>query len=482
VTARLDRLEDRVGALLATSDARVDLDDLRRTYGTDPVGFIRNVCGGEPWAAQVRIAELVRDHRQVVVRSCNGAGKDWLAGRLAVWAAAMGWLVLITGPTLRQVQHVVMGEAYRAWAQAKLPGDFYELAWRLDRADHSGILAFTSGDMNRLTGLHAPKVLAIITEAQGVPAYTFEAMLANLTGEISRLLVVGNPLSPSGPFYEACRSPNWTAVHIGAAEAIPAHIPGGITERFVASIAAEYGIGSGIYAARVEGQFPDESTDALCRRIWCVEAVRKWDTRELFDVHTPVIVGVDVARSLGGDETVAVVRRGGHVETIHAWRGADLMESTGKVVQIAQGAGLRPGRVRANGLDARPSKGVLAVDEIGVGGGLHDRLAELGFGTAAFNGGWKARRPHKYVNARSEAAWLLRVALEQGIVALPDDPKLVDELCAIRWRPDSAGRVALERKEVLRERIGRSCDRLDAVSMAWYQRPSEHIRPLHYST
>src|SRR2546427_7739808 len=132
-------------------------------------------------------------------------------------------------------------------------------------------------------------------------------------------------------------------------------------------------------------------------------------------------------------------------------------------------------------MDRSRPRGLIVVDEVGLGSGLLDRLRELGYGTAAFNGGWKARRPHKFANARSEAAWLLRLALEQGTVALPDDPKLTDELCAVTWSPDSQGRVSLQSKDDLRKIIGRSCDRLDAVAMAWYQRPPQHLAPLHYS-
>ena len=62
------------------------------------MGFIRQVLKGEPWSAQEDIALQVREHAFVVVRACNGAGKDWLAARLALWwVYACGGLVLLTG-------------------------------------------------------------------------------------------------------------------------------------------------------------------------------------------------------------------------------------------------------------------------------------------------------------------------------------------------------------------------------------------------
>ncbi len=49
-----------------------------------------------------------------MVRSANGCGKDWLAARLALWwVYARQGLVLLTGPTERQVVEIVMGEVAR---------------------------------------------------------------------------------------------------------------------------------------------------------------------------------------------------------------------------------------------------------------------------------------------------------------------------------------------------------------------------------
>ena len=69
------------------------------------------------------------------------------------------------------------------------------------------------------------------------------------------------------------------------------------------------------------------------------------------------------------------------------------------------------------------------------------------------------------MNARAECYWHLRDLLEEGAIALPDDPKLFDELLALQWRPTSDEKVQLESKEELKHRLGRSPDRADCVSM-----------------
>ncbi len=195
--ATLHRLERDLGDLLGRHERARELSDFAR-YAEDPVGFIRDVLHGKPWSRQVEIAHAVRDHPLVVVRSANAVGKDWVSAHLALWwVCARRGLVLLTGPTERQVVEIVMGELGRAWRQARaLPGDLYRTALRVPGA--GGVLAYTSTEASRLTGFHAPLVMAILTEAQGVEDFAWEALLACATGAEDRVLAVGNPLAPSG--------------------------------------------------------------------------------------------------------------------------------------------------------------------------------------------------------------------------------------------------------------------------------------------
>ena len=114
-------------------------------YETNPAGFIRDVLRADPWSRQIDIAESVRDNALTVVRSGNGVGKDWIAAQLSLWwVYARRGLVLLSGPTERQVREVCMGEVARAFAKAKsLPGELYQMALRLSGDETSGILAFT---------------------------------------------------------------------------------------------------------------------------------------------------------------------------------------------------------------------------------------------------------------------------------------------------------------------------------------------------
>lgn len=459
-------------------------------YADDPSGFLREVLSADPWHRQAEIAEAVRDEPLVSVRSCHAAGKDWLAARLALWwCYARRGLVLLTGPTRVQVKEILMrGELREAFTQAGgLPGDLHVKALRPTGRGKAGVLAKTATGVSALTGFHDARVLFVITEAQDPEiGHAWDAAFACTTGAEDRVLTLGNPTEPVGRFYQAHReSSEWRSFRI-TADDIPnvregrTVVPGLLTREGVRRFADEYGEDSGFYRSRVLAAFPEEGQDALVQREWIDAAVDRWD--ELREPKGEPVVAVDPAR-FGVDRTALVVCRGGHVGEVETWSGADTMETVGKVQLRLRELGVEPERVpkrsgrvgpygrppRYTGLAARhPAVGAVVVDEIGVGGGVVDRLREQGFEVVAFNGGASAKGSHsdRFLNRRAQAFWTLRKALEEGRVALPPNQKLRGELVATRWSVTSAGHVRIEPKDELRQRLGRSPDRADAVSMA----------------
>src|SRR2546426_11472583 len=148
------------------------------------------------------------------------------------------------------------------------------------------------------------------------------------------------------------------------------------------------------------------------------------------------------------------------------------METAGKGQAVARRGGCttRELPTAENGRLARKARGVIWCDEPGVGGGVLDRLQELGYVVEGFNGGRAPRAgqaQHAFLNERAAAYWSLRRQLEADAIAVPADPLLWDELTALRWRVNSAGRVQLEDKTELAQRLGRSPDPADAAVTAF---------------
>jgi hypothetical protein len=461
----LVRLEREIGGLVASHEGS-DLSEYEK-YADDPVGFLREVLHCEPWSAQIEIAEAVRDKPLIVVRSCNGAGKDHLAARLAMWwCYARRGFVLLTGPTERQVKEILFREIRSAYLSAGgLPGELYETALRVDRAANIGILGFTSRDASRLTGFHAPRVLGIITEAQGVEGYAWEAMLSCATGSSDRILAVGNPLFPSGEFFNASRKGHWHSIRISAEE----HpnivedrevIPGGVSSAFVNRIAEQYGSSSGIYLSRVLGEFPMESQFGLIGRDLL-------DASLSSDVGTgELVAAVDVAR-YGEDSSVVAIRRGPTLWKLEDWAKLSTTETARRVARLLLDAGITPSESPGR------RTGLVVVDTIGVGAGVADTLKDVGFSVTEYKASKAARKPKQFLNRRAESYWHLRELLEDGEIRLLEHERLFGELVATEWSTDSAGRVKIESKDKLRDRLGHSPDFADGVVMCYeaYKNP-----------
>lgn len=173
-------------------------------------------------------------------------------------------------------------------------------------------------------------------------------------------------------------------------------------------------------------------------------------------------IGVDVARG-GKDATALAIRRDG-------WFAPLIVKPGAETPLGADVAGL----VVAHRRDA-------AVPVIDMGGGYGGAVIEhlqtsnaipcVGFVPAAASTARTKDGQLKFANLRAEAWWRFREALDPSQpdgspIALPDDPALLRDLTAPRFKVGPRG-VQVEAKDEIKARLGRSPDRGDAVVMAW---------------
>ena len=467
-TYGIDRLREQVGEVIAKHEAARDVGVFSK-YADDPGGFFCDVLRCELWEKQLLMAELVRDHRRVVTLSANGIGKDFLCARLALWwIYARRGFVILTGPTERQVKHILMREVRRAYAKApELPGELYSLELRVD--EESGLIAFTSDNADRLTGFHHPHLLICITEGQGVAEDAYEAFQACATGPANRVFVYGNPTKPTGPFYRVAHSDNWKKLKIRADEhpnviSGREEIPGAVSREFIEGIAEEYGASSSIYRARVLAEFPTESIEGLISRAWLRAAFERHvaagrgDGPRRDDSHLvpSPIMGLDIAR-FGPDRTGRSTIQGPIVREITTWGGASITETVDRV--IAHGLAVQERDI----WNRRPT---VWVDEPGLGGGAIDVLKQRGYPTRGFNGSERASDPSRWLNTRAMAFWHFRTELEADNVTLPPDKLLLEEALSVEWTIAQNGAIQIVGKDLIRRQLGRSPDRLDSVVIA----------------
>jgi len=86
-------------------------------------------------------------------------------------------------------------------------------------------------------------------------------------------------------------------------------------------------------------------------------------------------------------------------------------------------------------------------DDTGVGGGVSDRLVELGAKVTRVNFGGAPADKDKFTSTADELWFLFPI----DEVSIPDDPKLMEELSGRQFSYDNKGRRKIESKDDLKE-------------------------------
>lgn len=162
----------------------------------------------------------------------------------------------------------------------------------------------------------------------------------------------------------------------------------------------------------------------------------------------PKTIGVDPAR-FGDDRSVIFCRQGLKAFDPLVFRRLDNMALADRVARQIES--FRPDAVFV---------------DAGCGGGVIDRVRQLGFCVTEVPFGGAPSRPGQYANKRAEMWGEMAAWIKSG-GALPDCPELKTDLCQVCYDFDAAGRMRLEPKEKIKERCGRSPDLADALALTF---------------
>ena len=471
--------------------------------------FAERTLGVTLWSKQADVLDAVMRERRVAVKSGNGLGKDFTAAVAVLWYLHCHdpAIVLSTAPTFRQVRHVLWRQIHRLHRGAAdtLGGTLLDTRW--DLAEDRYALGLSATGADQFQGFHCSNVLVVVDEAEGVHEEIYEAIDAVMTSQNPTLLLIGNPTSTSGPFHRAFHEESgiYRKITISALDSPNVRkgridIPGLTTLEWVEERRKIWRADSDLFRSRVLGEFPKRGEDNLLSMDDINAAVYEEDEDALilrrskdesnggmaitsagaglkpartgaagvdgkltrddpFDLFLPgmgpsnygrVVVGVDVAR-FGSDRTVVLMRRGERVESIKAFSRIDTMSTVGQVMVA----------VREHRPDA------VNVDEVGVGGGVVDRLREQGVRAYGVDVAERPRRDRACANLRAEGYRSLADRFRDRRIRIPRDTELISELAALRYRYDSRGRLLMESKDSIRKRGAPSPDKADALMLAF---------------
>jgi hypothetical protein len=487
----------------------------RRRYLERPDDWVRERLREEIWSGQKRILESVRDYRKTAVKSCHEIGKSFIAARVVCWWNDVHPLTkafaVTTAPTDVQVETVLWREIGRAHAKGNLPGRLNTKEWLVTpSAGKEEMIAFgrKPSDYNTVAfqGIHAPFVLLVLDEADGIPYMLYEAGESLLANDNGRILAIGNPDNPTSHFAEVCKpGSGWNVIEIGAFDTpnfTGEHLSKEIRDQLIGHVYVEEKRRQWaphwkwnaartrveppensdpqdtdpLWQSKILGKFPKNAgVQTLIRDEWIIKSHAKFNDIIQYAPRTynPRIIGVDVGA--GGDSTSECLREGPLNRIMHEDHNPDTMQTCGNII------------VHLDEWDADEAR----IDSIGIGLGVLNRGQEQGkpfisvnVGEAAegeleerdANGDIKTvQASTKFINKRAQYYWQLREKFESGDIAIdPHDLQLAKELRELRFKRTSTGKIQIEAKEEMKKRLnGQSCNRAEALMLANAEVPEE---------
>lgn len=466
----------------ALAAALIDpVDQLR--YLSHPEDWVRDKLGDTLWSRQREIMEAVRDYRHVAVHSCHESGKSWTASRVVCW-----WLdshpagtafAVTTAPSSSQVRAILWREINKAHMKAEnrgapLLGRTNQTEWWIGKEMIAMGRKPRDYSSEAFQGIHQRYVLVVIDEANGVPSDLWDAAETLVANESGRILAIGNPDDPSSSFAEACKpGSGWNTIHIGYKDTpnfTGEYVPKAVAEQLIGPTwveerRAKWGENSPLFVSKVEGNFPESVADGVVPWSWVLacqqeEGPHVWLPDPKRDLN---VLGVDVGA--GGDKTVIWHRRGNRA--MESW------EDHSNDPEVVTGAIMR--RIR----ERRAT--VVNIDIIGIGWGVAGLLrreieqAHLDWPCAVYgvNVATEAKDKAHFLNLRAELWW--DVGRENSrlhrwdLRNVPDDT--VAQLIASKYQTARSGLIQIEKKDDVRQRIGRSPDDADALLLCFYEPP-----------
>ena len=475
----LDQIEDPYAELMAIEQQLQKLD-----WQEFPEKWIQERLHETTWSLQRVILQSVARHRRTIVKSCHEIGKSWLAGRIAawwldVWPAGTAFVVT-TAPSGPQIKAILWREIGRAFVKGKLSGRVNQTEWYMKVDGKEEIVAFgrkpDDYDPAAFQGIHAPRVLVLIDEANGVRGPLHEAAESLIANDDSKIMMIGNPDDPNGEFFEASKpGSGWNVIEVSAFDSpnfTGEEMPEIVLKQLIGKVYVEekrrkwahhwhwvdkngnecdpeYGVkcvppdgvipetdpnANPMWLSKILGVFP-EKTEAggLIPLAW-IKAAQLRDLTKTME-KGPNELGADIGG--GGDDSTTCHRRGCVYRIIRAYTEPDTMIQTGNLIDdlITTGASC------------------VKIDKIGIGWGVVNRGQELHRPFIGINVGEGATEDdtasdERFANLKAELWWNTRSLFEQGLVDIdPDDDDLAGELASIRYERMSNGKIKISPKK-----------------------------------
>ncbi|TIN82239.1 terminase [Mesorhizobium sp.] len=439
-------------------------------------GELEDIDGPREW--QTDINRVIRDHLanpetryeplQIAVASGHGIGKSAQMGMLSNWAMSCfaNAKVVITANTETQLRTKTSPEVGQ-WFRRSLTGHWFGInsqsiksrdvaaveTWRMD------FVTWSEHNTEAFAGLHNKGriILLLFDEASGIAPKVWEVAEGAMTDENTVIIWVafGNPTQNSGRFRECFRRFRdfWVTRNIDS-RTVP-----GTNKRYFERLRKQYGEDSDVFKYRVRGLFPEQSAMQF---ISSADADKARDRHLRKDQYSfaPVIIGVDPAWT-GDDKLEIYLRQGLYSRSLAS------LPRNDNDIQVAN--------LIARLEDEHQADAVFI--DAGYGTGIYSAGQVLGRSWRLI---WFSGKPIDpgFLNKRAEMWGTMKLWLKQGGTIDPKDTELYDDLVGPETVPRTDGKIQLESKEDMKERLLPSPNKGDALALTFAEPVAKKQHPV----
>ena len=477
-------------------EARKKLQVYLKFWQKNPVSFLYDCKAANVLPYQAEIIHSVVDNKRTIVRSGHGLGKTYIMALTACWWLCTHWIkgegcsVIVTSPSASNLSTVFLAQLSKC--MDLLPPYFkdhftitseaiYEnediRGWRLD------LRTARKENPDAMQGQH--NVLFLLDEWSGIPIEIYRVVEGSMSDEGSRILAIGNPLRRSGWGYDAFHKniALWNCIHISGE--IYTHDKEFITE-YIDILGnthtdINYGrvdpkevqkwldISSGNrdaldFMIRVRGDFPKSGKHQFISLKHVTPCFKQSYYSEQKKIHT---LALDPATS-GTDDIALVHRWGANLMSGKLWQEEDTMKIAYQVRDW----------LKAEGKSFRFK--FLAVDAIGDGKGVYDKLSEMKENGELINveqvfsykSSREANDKERYDRFRDETwqkmkEWFINEKPHFSVEYEELWEELQEEITGLTFDFTTRGALKLESKKDLRKRGVKSPNLGDALAMTF---------------
>jgi phage terminase large subunit len=497
---------------------------VEEVLGEKPESFKWSLHGGE-YATHVwdgdkdplsTAWQCLANQQWVGVSAATGTAKTFTAARIMLWFLDCfeDALVVTSAPKESQLTLNLWAEISKITKQFKKSRPFTRVtSLRLqpegdnDNSKYKetwhaiGFVAGVGADESSATkaqGFHRKNMLIICEEAAGMNSAVMNAFTNTSLAANNLIFAIGNPDSETDELYKFSQLDNVRSIRISAFD-FPNVVKneeiyqGAVSRTSIDRRKVQYGEGSPLYVSRVRGMTPNDSEHSLIKGSWidaCDMHHPNFKGQRHFDANGNRIlrgyngVGVDVAASENGDAACLAWNEGQFFVDVHEFQCPNPTHLAYNLVmsdnELLDKRFLIYGTRKLT--DLQILSPCVGVDTVGVGIATLNTLYDQGIEATALSGGvWtdesvptprdaEGKPLYTFSNGTTQWAWELRCDIENGDVVFDIQDRALmarikKELTTFKYRI-SAGAVAIESKDHVKARLGKSPNMADALKYA----------------